>query len=123
EFCKRAGGFRLHRGDVMKKLMALVVLLAWAATSSAQEIDVSKRLDGFDEYMAKVLKDWNGPGIGVGIVVGDRLVFAKGNGYRDYGRKLAFTPGTICPIASNTKLFTAAGAVPRRGEGQPGRAK
>src|SRR5262249_57088801 len=73
EFCKRAPGFRLHRGDVMKKLMALVVLLAWAATSSAQEIDVSKRLDGFDEYMAKVLKDWNGPGIGVGIVVGDRL--------------------------------------------------
>ncbi|HJZ72245.1 MAG TPA: serine hydrolase [Vicinamibacterales bacterium] len=94
----------------MKKLMALVVLLAWAATSSAQEIDVSKRLDGFDEYMAKVLKDWNGPGIGVGIVVGDRLVFAKGNGYRDYGRKLAFTPGTVCPIASNTKLFTAVAA-------------
>src|SRR5215467_6429843 len=87
-------------------LAALVVVLG----ASAQDADVSKRLEGFDDYMAKVLKDWNGPGIGVGIVVGDRLVFAKGYGYRDYGKKLPFTPGTVCPIASNTKLFTAVAA-------------
>src|SRR6185295_2542998 len=96
----------------MKKLIALVVLLlsSWGAGSRAQEIDAAKRLDGFDDYMARVLKDWNGPGIGVGIVVGDQLVFAKGYGYRDYGKKLPFTPGTVCPIASNTKLFTAVAA-------------
>src|SRR5579884_1179306 len=76
----------------------------------AQEIDVASRLAGFDDYMAKVLKDWNGPGIGVGIVAGDKLVFAKGYGYRDYGKKLPFTAGTVCPIASNTKLFTAVAA-------------
>jgi len=79
-------------------------------TTQAQDIDVSQKLNGFDDYMAKVLKDWNGPGIGVGIVVGDKLVFAKGYGYRDYGNKLPFTPGTVCPIASNTKLFTAVSA-------------
>src|SRR5262249_59994598 len=50
------------------------------------------------------------PGIGVGIVAGDRLVFAQGYGYRDYGQKLPFTPRTLCPIASNTKLFTAVAA-------------
>jgi len=94
----------------MKKLMALVVLVALTVGLRAQEIDVAKRLDGFDDYMARVLKDWNGPGIGVGIVVGDQLVFAKGYGYRDYGKKLPFTPGTVCPIASNTKLFTAVAA-------------
>jgi CubicO group peptidase (beta-lactamase class C family) len=94
----------------MKRLMALVVLAAWTAGVGAQEIDVSKRLEGFDDYMATVLKDWNGPGIGVGVVVGDKLVFAKGYGYRDYGKKLPFTPGTVCPIASNTKLFTAVAA-------------
>ncbi|MGH9176744.1 MAG: serine hydrolase, partial [Vicinamibacterales bacterium] len=38
------------------------------------------------------------------------LVFAKGYGYRDYGKKLAFTPTTTQPIASNTKLFTAVAA-------------
>jgi CubicO group peptidase (beta-lactamase class C family) len=34
------------------------------------------------------MKDWNAPGIGVGIVVKDKLVFAKGYGFRDYGKKL-----------------------------------
>jgi CubicO group peptidase (beta-lactamase class C family) len=60
--------------------------------------------------MAKILKDWNAPGIGVGIVAGDRLVFAKGYGYRDYGKKLPYTPTTLHQIASNTKLFTAVAA-------------
>jgi len=94
----------------MKRLMALVCLCACAVALRAQDVDVAKRLEGLDGYMAKVLKDWNGPGIGVGVVVGDKLVFAKGYGYRDYGRKLPFTPGTVCPIASNTKLFTAVAA-------------
>ena len=57
--------------------------------------------------MAQVMKDWNAPGIGVGIVVKDKLVFAKGYGYRDYGNKLPYTPTTTQPIASNSKLFTA----------------
>jgi CubicO group peptidase (beta-lactamase class C family) len=60
--------------------------------------------------MAKVVKDWNVPGIGVGIVVKDQLVFAKGYGFRDYGQKLLYTAKTTQPIASNTKLFTAVAA-------------
>ena len=81
-----------------------------ASLARAQDGDITAKLQGFDDYMARVLKDWNGPGIGVGIVVGDKLVFAKGYGYRDYEKKLPFTPGTVCPIASNTKLFTAVAA-------------
>ncbi len=76
----------------------------------AQQPSMDSRLEGFDAYMAQVLKDWNVPGIGVGIVVKDKLVFAKGYGYRDYGKKLPFTPTTTQPIASNTKLFTAVAA-------------
>src|ERR1700720_368187 len=94
----------------MKKLIALAVLLTATIDLHAQDVNVSKRLEGFDEYMAKVLKDWNGPGIGVGIVVGDTLVFAKGYGYRDYEKKLPFTPTTLQQIASNSKLFTAVAA-------------
>ena len=60
--------------------------------------------------MQKLLKDWNAPGVDVGIVVDDRLVFAQGYGYRDYEKKLPFTPSTLCPIGSNTKLFTAIAA-------------
>jgi CubicO group peptidase (beta-lactamase class C family) len=72
--------------------------------------DISKKLRDFDAYMGKVLKDWNAPGVGVGIVVNDKLVFAKGYGYRDYEKKLPFTLTTLCPIASNSKLFTAVAA-------------
>ena len=68
------------------------------------------KLDGFDEYMEKILVDWNVPGVGIGIVKDKELIFAKGYGYRDYGNKLPFTPATLFPIASNTKLFTAIAA-------------
>src|SRR6185295_18435760 len=81
-----------------------------AADVQPQDKDIANKLRGFDAYMEKVLKDWNAPGVGVGIVVGDKLVFAKGYGYRDYEKKLPFTPSTLCQIASNTKLFTAVAA-------------
>jgi CubicO group peptidase (beta-lactamase class C family) len=86
----------------------LLPTLTWSAETNDPAI--SKKLDGFDAYMSKVLKDWNTAGIGVGVVVNDKLVFAKGYGYRDYEKKLPFTPATVCPIASNTKLFTAVAA-------------
>lgn len=76
----------------------------------AQDKEIAKKLQGFDAYMTKILKDWNAPGVGVGIVAGDKLVFAKGYGYRDYEKKLPFTPTTLGQIASNTKLFTAVAA-------------
>jgi CubicO group peptidase (beta-lactamase class C family) len=87
-----------------------LLILTSAGSAATADIDVAKRLDGFDAYMAKILKDWNAPGVGVGVVVNDKLVFAKGYGYRDYEKKLPFTPATMSPIASNTKLFTAVAA-------------
>jgi CubicO group peptidase (beta-lactamase class C family) len=75
--------------------------------NNQSKMGVEKSLEGFDEAMAKVLEDWNVPGFGVGIVIEDELVLARGYGYRDYEQKLPFTPQTLCPIASNTKLFTA----------------
>src|SRR5260370_27244126 len=67
----------------------LTLLLTIAEPSArAQTPDITSKLSGFDSYMEQVLKDWNTPGIGVGIVVNDKLVFAKGYGYRDYEKKL-----------------------------------
>src|SRR5467141_4884866 len=84
-----------------------LLLMVSGSVVRAQAPDVASKLSGFDSYMEQVLKDWNTPGIGVGIVVNDKLVFAKGYGYRDYEKKLPFTPTTLCQIASNSKLFTA----------------
>jgi CubicO group peptidase (beta-lactamase class C family) len=97
---------------ILKLRATLSLIIALALTSSIvvaqqQQESVEARLKGFDAYMEQVLKDWNAPGIGIGIVMGDKLVFAKGYGFRDYGKKLPYTTNTTQPIASNTKLFTA----------------
>src|SRR5437762_4972817 len=93
-------------------IVTLTIALSLSSRIYAQDnsASVAQKLQGFDAYMEKVLKDWNGPGIGVGIVMNDKLIFAKGYGYRDYEKKLPITPTTLFPIASNTKLFTAVAA-------------
>src|SRR5713101_7608665 len=85
-------------------LTLTLLLMVSGPAVRAQAPDVTSKLSGFDSDMEQVLKDWNTPGIGVGIVVNDKLVFAKGYGYRDYEKKLPFTPTTLCQIASNSKL-------------------
>lgn len=103
-----ANPFRLSVRFV--SLLVVILLLSASVFSQNESATVEQKLQGFDAYMEKVLKDWNGPGIGVGIVVKDKLVFAKGYGYRDYEKKLPITSKTLFPIASNTKLFTAVAA-------------
>ena len=98
----------------MRRLLAVTVVLVALGSplraADAKSPEPGSRLEGFDAYMQKVVKDWNVPGIGVAVVTKDRVVFAKGYGYRDYGQKLPFTTKTVVPIASNTKLFTATAA-------------
>src|SRR5271168_5015776 len=105
-----------HATRVLNTIILIFAQLFIARAVGAQTAlvaaapEVAQKLQGFDAYMQQVMKDWNAPGIGVGIVVNGKLVFAKGYGYRDYENKLPFTPATVCPIASNTKLFTAVAA-------------
>jgi CubicO group peptidase (beta-lactamase class C family) len=96
--------------SLVRVTLFVFAFIALGVCAQAQEADVAKKLQGFDAYMEQTLKDWNTPGVGVGIVVGDKLVFAKGYGYRDYEKKLPFTGKTLQPIASNSKLFTAVSA-------------
>jgi CubicO group peptidase (beta-lactamase class C family) len=104
------GKQRFIRESAALFITLALLLMVCGPAARAQAQDITAKLSGFDSYMEQVLKDWNTPGIGVGIVVNDKLVFAKGYGYRDYEKKLAFTPATLCQIASNSKLFTAISA-------------
>ena len=105
----RRGGLARH-GKLLAGLAALILWPVAPARAQDRAAEVARKLQGFDAFMEKTLKDWNAPGVGVGVVVDDKLVFARGYGYRDYGKKLPVTPKTLFPIASNTKLFTAVAA-------------
>lgn len=83
------------------------LLLCVSILINGQPINVTQKLKGIDKTIEKILKDWNVPGCGIGIVMKDKLVFANGYGYRDLEKKLPVTPNTLFQIASNTKLFTA----------------
>ncbi|MFS8082651.1 MAG: serine hydrolase [Ginsengibacter sp.] len=91
----------------MKSITLFISLLLLSHIGFTQDAAIQKKLSGFDKEMEKNLKDWNMPGVGVGIVKNGKLVFVKGYGYRDYDKKLPITGNTLFQIASNTKLFTS----------------
>jgi CubicO group peptidase (beta-lactamase class C family) len=56
----------------------------------------------------KVLKLWNVPGAGVGIIKDGKLVSGRGYGVKEAGKTAPVNPSTNFAIGSNTKAFTAA---------------
>ena len=92
----------------MKKFFFLAFCIT-ANTSFAQKqkSTVDKRFAGLDTAFARVLKDWHAAGFAVAVVVKDKVVYAKGFGYKDYERKIPVTPNTLFAIGSCTKAFTA----------------
>src|SRR5690349_5397715 len=87
----------------MKKFITTVAITCWALIGFAQP-DLKK----LDTYFSKALTDWNVPGMTVGIVKDDKLVFAKGYGVKELGKPEKPDENTLFAIASNSKAFTTA---------------
>lgn len=85
--------------------LLLISVLYSAAQIYAQSID--ERLKHLDSYLEKALHDWKTPGMAVGIVQGDSLIFAKGYGVREINKPEKVDSKTLFPIASISKTFTA----------------
>ena len=64
-------------------------------------------LPGLDEYVARALKNWECPGLAIGIVKGDEALHTKGYGVRKIGTSEAIDERTVFGIASCSKAFTA----------------
>jgi CubicO group peptidase (beta-lactamase class C family) len=89
-----------------KKLLLFFVLFVFPAFVFAQ--DYSAKLAEIDAYAQKVQTDWNVPGLAVGIVKDDKVIFAKGYGVRALGKPEKVDENTLFAIASNSKAFTTA---------------
>ncbi len=90
----------------MKRLSFLLtfLFLTTGFSLSGQTSEVIKKLDA---YYEQVLKDWDLPGMAIGIVKDGELIFSKGYGAMEVGKPGAPDQNTLFAIASNTKAFTA----------------
>jgi CubicO group peptidase (beta-lactamase class C family) len=66
-----------------------------------------KALEGFDKVVEDALKPFKVPGMALAIVKNDKVIYAKGFGFRDVENKLPMTADTLLAIGSATKAFTA----------------
>lgn len=83
-----------------------------SGTSDARSRRAPVRLDPwipYDTYLDKARRDWRVPGLGVAIVRGGVLVYAKGFGVANVDTNAPVTADTLFNAGSTTKAFTAAG--------------
>ncbi|MBS1765172.1 MAG: serine hydrolase [Bacteroidetes bacterium] len=86
-----------------KNLLLLTVCFSFLSTSKGQTI----KLDELDSIAKELMVDFNLPGLAVGIVRNDSILFAKGYGVREINKALPVDTNTIFGIGSISKSFTA----------------
>jgi len=94
---------------LMKKFLIVLMFLP-AGVLFAQKKKSIKTTDpfaGLDTAFQRVMKDQKAVGFAVAVVQKDKIIYAKGFGYRDLEKKLPVTPNTLFAIGSCTKAFTA----------------
>jgi CubicO group peptidase (beta-lactamase class C family) len=91
------------------KLMVFILLLMGLfSLAYAQQVDTS--LVDVDQKIGVWMKEWNVPGMAIGVVKGGQILLYKGYGLRDVEKGLPVTPKTVFSIASNSKAFTSVSA-------------
>jgi CubicO group peptidase (beta-lactamase class C family) len=91
-----------------RRFVVFAVSIAWAAGLAAQAPPVPAAPPDVDAWVARAMKTFEVPGIGLAIVKDGMVVVAKGYGVRKLGAPEPVDSRTLFGIASNTKVFTAA---------------
>src|SRR5688572_24570009 len=84
----------------------------------AQNPEVSAALKVLDAWLATTIASREQPGLSIGIVHDQDLIWAKGYGFADLSRKTPATPTTLYRIASISKLFTSTAILQLRDAGK-----
>ena len=74
----------------------------------------------FEARVQKALRDFGIPGMAVAVVQADRVVYARGFGVKEAGRKEPVDPHTVFQVGSTSKAFTAALMASLADEGKVG---
>jgi CubicO group peptidase (beta-lactamase class C family) len=101
----------------MKKHLSIFKVLVFFTIQSCsgqyfkQNIEVDKSLNSFDRKVDSIvtakMNTYNIPGLSIGIVEGDSILYSKGYGIKDVNTKKPVSRNTNFHTASISKLFTA----------------
>lgn len=89
----------------MRKFFFFLFAITLMQTTQAQTTD--KRLAGLDTFINRILKEWHAAGVTIAVVEKNKVLLAKGYGYKDYENKTPVTENTLFAIGSCTKAFTS----------------
>jgi CubicO group peptidase (beta-lactamase class C family) len=83
-------------------MLPVLYLIAFPLSGLAQPIDSA----AIDRTVQEAMRYWQVPGVAVAIVRDDAVIYLKGFGVKEIGKKNPVTPDTLFPLASCTKAFT-----------------
>ena len=111
---------KVTRGLVVIVVMALIVVDTSRAVAEplAQRAEIAAALQVLDSWIAATVATREGPGLAIGIVHDQDLVWSKGYGLADVERKTPVTSATLFRIASISKTFTATAIMQLRDAGK-----
>jgi D-alanyl-D-alanine carboxypeptidase len=99
-------------------LSSPTALAGQGRTSPAEDPDVLGAERLFSAWIEGQIAFRNLPGVVVGVVADQELVWAAGFGYANTATKQPMTPSTKFRMASHSKLFTATAIMQLREEGK-----
>lgn len=84
----------------------LLIAVLFVNNSYSQTTN-DNRIAALEPQLQQLLTDWKSAGFAVAVVEKNKIIYAKGFGYRDQEKKLPVTPNTLFAIGSCTKAFTS----------------
>jgi D-alanyl-D-alanine carboxypeptidase len=114
---------------ISRILIAVAAILVWTSSCPAQPAaadrhplarkpEVAASLTVLDAWITATVAQREQPGLSIGIVYDQDLIWAKGYGYAELERRVPATAATIYRIASISKLFTATAIMQLRDAGK-----
>lgn len=105
-------------GAPMRSTFVSCLAFLLLATTLTQAAAATTTSDAIDSAARSAQSRFGIPGMSVAVMVGDRLVYAKGFGLADVASRMPAGPQTVYPLGSISKQFTAAAVLKLAGEGR-----